>query len=158
MNDLAKKAIVIAGVFFLGVGTGYFAKPTKVTITSEIKTTDNKVDNKNTDKQDHKKVIIVEKKNPDGTTTKTTTITDDSDTKTTDKITDNKTSDSTSTKVVEYSKPSLFVAAMAGPNLKDLSGGLTYGASVDKRFLGPIFVGGYGFTNGQFGVRLGLEF
>lgn len=155
LGDVQKKVLVVVGAFALGLASGWFSRPEKVVTKVETKVVDHYVNSTNTSDVNHKKIVVVETKAPDGTPVKTTTITADDTKSTTSKVTDDSTSDTKSSKVVTYDKPSWLIAVTYGVSL---SGPPAYGGSVDKRILGPIYVGGYGLTSGQFGVRLGIQF
>ena len=58
--------------------------------------------------------------------------------------------------VQKAKRPDWLVGVSAGSQLSHL--GLTYGASVDRRVIGPVFAGVYGRTDGEFGLNVRLEF
>jgi hypothetical protein len=105
----------------------------------------------NTEKTDHKKVVIDKK--PDGEVT--TTITDDTATDT------QKTSDVT-TKVSETITPSkvgtLNISALGALDFSSRLPVPTYGLSITKEVLGPVTVGAFGLMNGVAGVSVGISF
>lgn len=101
-----------------------------------------------TDKTDHKTVVIDKKPTGDIITT----ITDDIDTKTQEKqqVDDTKTN-------VAAKRSMVNVSALVA---NDFVGSFkpTYGVSVSKEILGPITVGVFGLTNGTIGVSIGINF
>jgi hypothetical protein len=68
-------------------------------------------------------------------------------------------------KIVTAEKPQWKVGPMVGVNLKELNvgqslttGPLSYGAHVERRIAGPVFVGAWGLSSGQAGVIVTVEF
>lgn len=149
-----------------GAAVGYFATPTKVVTKTEIKEVIKEVDKRTEEaKQDRKndKIYVkVETILPDGTRKIETrivdkgTITIDSasqDTKTTDTTIDSKTE-----KTVEHSHESLVIYGLAGVKLNDFASGPELGAGVQKRVLGPFWLGAFGTNKLSGGVTLGISF
>lgn len=102
-------------------------------------------------KDTHKTTVTVTKQEPSGE--KITTTTTNVDTV----VAENKKTDSiTTTEVTQNKQPSINLSALVGVDIKDFTP--VYGASAQKRFLGPITLGLFGLTNGNFGVSVGLEF
>ncbi len=119
-------------IFLLGFGAARHTTPVKiVTQTKQVVKT-------------KKDVITVTKrvKLPDGTIT---TETRKEDRSTTDK---NKEFN----QIVENEK-----AQWRANVLYSLTKTNNYGASVERRILGPVFAGAYGFTDGNVGISVGLE-
>lgn len=112
-----------------------------------------KIDQKQTEQEDHTTTVIIHTKDPSGTEKTVTTINNNIDTKTKD--TDKTTIEET--KTVTPQKQNLWnVSAMAGVSVNDFVP--VYGAQVSKQVLGPISVGAFGFTSGLFGVSVGVSF
>lgn len=105
-------------------------------------------DKKATDKDVHKKIVIVKEKDKT-----TTTITEDTDTKTNETKDTNIKVDQT---VTAPARSTLNVSGLAGIDF--VKGQPVYGASVSKELLGPITVGAYGLTNGVVGLSIGINF
>lgn len=150
--------IKVASVtFLLGLSIGYFALPAKVVTKTETKTVEKLVEDQNKTTKNNKVVVVTETTAPDGTKTKRTEVTDKSVTTADTKTSDDVSSDSKSEKTVTYAKNELSISALVGIQIGD---GFTpsYGLSVQKRVLGPIYVGAFGFTNRLAGVSLGLSF
>ena len=138
------KLILGGAVILVSFAFGRFSAPTKVV--TQIKTVE--VEKKVSDTEDHKKVVIVQQ--PDGT--KTTTVTDDKSTKQKE---DTQVAQE-STKTVTRDSGRTSISALAG---LQITGGVpVYGASLTRNVLGPITLGGFGFTNGLVGVSIGLSF
>jgi len=66
--------------------------------------------------------------------------------------------DKTTEKTVEYKKTDTILSLGVKTNLTDLTSGLSYGLNVQKRMLGPIYMGGFGFTDGSAGATIGIGF
>lgn len=68
-------------------------------------------------------------------------------------------------KVTEAPKPQWKVSPLVGVNIRDLSlgqglttGPLAFGVKVDRRIVGPVFLGAWGISSGQAGLSVGMEF
>lgn len=145
MSQITKYLIVLLA----GVGLGYALMPKKVetkTVMVETKQTE-------AERNKHKETTTTEVVKPDGTKETVTKTTEDSNTQKTVKD-DTRTE---SEKTVTYGGPSIGVRLLAAT---DFSAGkpIDYGVSVDKRLLGPITVGAFGFRSGVVGLSLGLQF
>lgn len=170
-----KRAIII-GLVILAVGFafGRYSAPEKIKIEKETviveKTTKETKENAKTHTGRDKKYrkIIVELVHPDGTKETRTEIVEDTTTnRVTEKRTDSReendsTTTSKETKTIETGRSKLIVSAMAGPSLS-LSSGLSlgpisYGAHIQRNFLGPIMIGAWGLSSGTGGFSLGLMF
>lgn len=123
-------------LFALGFGAGKYSQPNK---SSESNTTE-------TDTKKETSTTVKEETRPDGTKIKeTTTISKKEDSKKSETI-----------KVVDNAKPNWKVGALAGFNLDTKYP--VYGAAVEKRLMGNVFVGVWGTTDKQIGVSASLEF
>lgn len=141
------KYYIIGGflLFAAGLGTGYYVMPSKiVTKTNTVTQTQDVI---------HYKVntVTVTKELPTGEKDTTTTTTNNT------VVNDKTTTDTKSSTVTTYAKPQWKVSAMAGLGSNNLALPI-YGAEVQKRLLGPIFVGAWGNSNKEGGISLGLEF
>jgi hypothetical protein len=128
INKLASVGLI----FLLGFGVARYTLPVKtITVTKEVV-------------KEKKDVVTVTKrvKLPDGTTT-TERRTEDRT------IRDTKKGSSTA---VENEKAQWKASA-----LLDLTRVDNYGVSVEKRLVGPVFVGAWGLQSGQVGLSLGME-
>ena len=144
MNQYIKNTLVILVVAATGYGFGRYVQPAKVTVKTEIitKEVEHKQNNIITDTKEIKK--------PDGTIEIDTTTEDKSVTNTTTNI-DQKTVQS-----VENLKPQWKISGTAGFRVNRV--GAVYGVLVERRIIGPIFVGLYGNDDKQGGLTIGLEF
>jgi hypothetical protein len=136
---------------------GRYAQPASVITKVETHETIKYVEKKTTTKQNNKDIVIIETRLPDGTITKETHIVD----KGTVIIDKSKESsdqkDSSSETVVSYNKPQWKAAALLG--IADYSlDNRVYGIEIERRVLGPIFIGAWGLNNKTIGVSAGLEF
>lgn len=135
-----KNMLIAAGVlilvFLLGVGVGKYSTPSKSTEKDKTVTSDQQ-----------------------GTTTNDTTITKPDGTVVKEHIVTvvkKEFIDREVAKVVEASKPSWAISALAGYSLQDNQ--RVYGIDVKKRVAGPVFVGAWGTTNRTIGLSIGYEF
>lgn len=69
------------------------------------------------------------------------------------------------TKIVDAEKPQWLIGPMVGVNFRDLTvpqgvftGPFSFGATVERRIAGPVFVGVWGVTSGQVGISALIEF
>lgn len=128
-----------------GYGIGRYAQPAKIEIKKEEVIKEVEVIKKD--------VVIVEKevKNPDGTVTTERVITDktqiDSKKETTEK----------QSSIVSNKKADWKVSASVGAESLKFTQPV-YGLHVERRILGPFFIGAYGMTNSNYGVSIGMEF
>ena len=143
---------------------GRYSAPVKIktevkTVTVEKVVYKTKTDTKN---QKHRKVIIVDNKKPTGEETKTTTITDDDTlTRKTDKdVAKDDTKKADITKEVTKESGHVTISVLAGTNFTGIpgSGGILYGAQVQRNLIGPVIMGVWGISNGTGGASLGLQF
>jgi len=95
------------------------------------------------------KTVIKQVERPDGTKETETTIEDKTRSET------QKESDKESSKIVSNEKAQWKISAHLVP--KEGLLGPVYGASVERRILGPIFAGAFGNTDKVFGLSVGIE-
>lgn len=133
---------------------------TKVEIKEVVKWKTKTVKSENKNKQ----TIIIETKLPDGTFKKETHILDKG-TVVLDKskdlekdITTAESSKKEQTKELELSNWKLSGIAYLEPNLEVSKTGISWGLLVERRVVGPIYVGLFGITNGSLGASLGVSF
>jgi hypothetical protein len=137
--------LIIIIAIAVGYGFGRYVQPAKVvTVVKEVKT-DNQVVDKNI------VTTVTETKKPDGSDTIVTKTED----KSVDKTKENDTFNSTTTTTNQ--KTQWRVSALAGLRYDNLTTP-NYGAIVEKRLLGPIFVGAWGNSGKEAGISIGLEF
>jgi hypothetical protein len=86
---------------------------------------------------------IIEKQLPDGTIITETEILD-------------RSKEKSRIDSIPPTKTNIIIRGMAGIDFR--SNNIVYGAGIDKRLLGPIWIGAYGHTNGLVGMSLSLSF
>ena len=156
---LTNKYFIVIFVFVVGVAAGRFSLPAKVITQIETQTIEKIVYKESKDINKDKVVVIEETINPDGSKTKKTTITDKSTITVNKDQTTDTASNSHSETVVDYGKNAFMISALASTSiLTDNQQSIAFGAHVQKRLLGPIYAGMFGFTDKRFGVSLGLTF
>jgi len=152
-----KRYFIIAGAAILialaAFAFGRYSAPERIKEVEKIKV----VEVEKKQQNEKKDVVTVITKKPDGTSV--TTVTDKTvvDTKTdTDTV-----ATSEKTREVTYRRPQWKLTGMAGfdTDTSDFTSVKPiYGAAVERRLLGPIFVGAWGLSNRTFGVSVALEF
>lgn len=156
----------VLGALIVGLAVGRFAAPTKVVTKTEVKDVEKKVEKKTTDSQKNKKnnkiVIVVETVMPDGTRRKETKIVDRGsitiDNSSTEERESDRTTETKTEKIVERSHDGLLIYGLAAAQLTDWAGGLEFGGGVQKRLLGPFWLGAYGTNKATVGVTVGVSF
>jgi len=158
MSNFMKKLLGLAGLFVLGVAVGRYSLPAKVVTKEVVKVEIREVEKKVTDKHTNTVTVVVETKKPDGTVVIEKRIVDKSTIETkSDKNTDTK-SESNKETTKEYAKNQYSLRAMVGKDLTNLTSPMVFGAAFDRKFLGPITLGVFGFSSGLGGVSVGLNF
>ena len=164
-----KKLLAALGVALVeGLALGRFTLPAKVVTKVEYKTEIKEVIKWKTQyaKQEdkNKDIVIIETKYPDGRVVREKHITDkgvihidkkEDGSKETDTKTDKKEET-----VTTYSKNDWHFMGMTSPSAVDkpFGGTLSYGLMIEKRIIGPFYLGGFGLTNGVLGVGVGIGF
>lgn len=167
--------------FAAGGAVGYYAVPSKVITKTETKTqsvADTKTQSNDTDiskksdsvqKNNNKVYTRTETIAPNGTKTITTSVVDKGTVSTNNNVINTNTdktdidsqlkssSDVTASKEVDHSKNDLLIYGIASEGYSNLLGGPSYGAGVQKRVLGPFWLGAFGTTTNA-GVTLGIGF
>lgn len=133
--------VFVVGLLLIGYSIGRYIQPTKVV--TKVQTVTQTV------VQDHIHTVTVTVAKPDGS--KVTTITQDNNSVV------SKDTDTNSSTVTVYNKPQWKISGMAGANYNSLSTPI-YGGQVERRVLGPVFIGIWGFNNKSAGLSAGLEF
>jgi len=136
-------AVALAG---LGYSFGRYVQPAQVQIKTQVQIKEVEVARKNVVTVTH------EEKKPDGTMIIDTRI-EDKSTETTKTDTKEKT-----TETITNLKPQWKVQGLAGISLDKSFVGEVYGVGVERRIIGPIFVGVYGKTSKEVGLSLSVEF
>jgi len=156
-SDKIKAAIIAAAV--LGAfAAGRYTAPAKVKVETKTVEVEKKVEQKERDR--HRETVIVEVTKPDGTRERTSKTVEDTETKT--QKTDNLSTSTSQLSEVTRKNSVLAVSLLAGAR-PEFSGGFSvgpfvYGAHVSKQVLGPISLGAWGLTSGEFGLSAGLQF
>lgn len=141
-------AIAVVALIVLGYAIGRYVQPAKVETKIVTQTQTVTVHDTNV------VTVVKEVTKPDGEVDKTTTTTDLSTTNT------DTTSKNTDTIIKDNQKPNWIVGGTAGLDLKS-SPTTLYGVRVEHRFIGPIFLGGYGMagtSSTTAGLSVSLEF
>jgi ribosomal protein S7 len=135
----------------LSAGTAYYFAPTKIETKTEVKEVEVVKETKKEQKHVNTKIVVTEY--PDGRKTTETYIVDDS-VVFVDKDVE-KQVEIVKEKKVENAKPqwNAKVSTSLYPNFNSI-----YQVDVNRRILGPIFLGVYGRTDKEFGIGVGFEF
>jgi hypothetical protein len=157
MTTKQKIAFVLV-VFVTGLAVGRFTLPTRVVTKTEIKTVEKEVIRYKEREQIDKNKTFKETFNKDGS--KTIFIVDKSKISKQEDITDqkDKTTDQKTEKTVEYSKTGLLVSVGAAIKVTAPQDGFVYEGRVEKRLLGPVWMGVGVRTDRTVGLSLGLGF
>lgn len=164
---LSKKALGLLVILFLtGVAVGRFTLPSKIVEKEKIvfqdRIIEKKIEVSASQKKNNKVYTKVEKILPDGTKTIESKIVNQDVT-----VTNNKTNQSTDTtisqttekeKTITYSKQDMIIAFGMSGRLDNLTGKIGYGGIVEKRLIGPIYIGVMGYTDRTYGFNIGLGF
>lgn len=157
LNENKYKILGVALLLLVAYALGKYTQPAIVVTKVETHEVIKYVEKETKTKQNNKDIVIVETRYPDGTVKKETHIVDKG-TVVIDKSKEGSSEkDSSSTTVVSYNKPQWKAAALLGITDYSLDNRV-YGLEVERRILGPIFVGAWGLTNKTIGVSAGLEF
>lgn len=158
--------VIFTGLFGCGFLLGRYSLPAEIVEKEKIvyqdRIVEKKVEIKDVKKKDHKIIVRFEKTMPDGTKTVETKIMDDSSTESSSTTTDNKTEDVT--KVDEKEKTTIFqtndtiVSLLASTHFSDITLGPNLGLSIQRKFIGPIYIGAFGYKDKSFGLSLGIVF
>jgi hypothetical protein len=149
MNVLKSKITIIVAVLMIGVGIGYFTKPTKVeTRTVEVEKT-KVVQKEGKSKYFYKKKII----KPDGTIEEIEVTKEEWDKL--EAATSEKQSD---TATVIKNDIGLSLSAFVLTPAKSLGKEMEYGVHVSKRVIGSVAVGVMATTDKKIGVSIGVDF
>lgn len=166
--SLSNKVKVILVIISLAgaAAFGRFTSPTKVVekehIVYQEKIVEKKVYVKDKDIKKNVVTIRLVTIKPDGTRTIETKTYDKSEIEIVQKGGSEKTDDvskeTDKTKTAEYKHDEFLISLGAKMDASNLSGAPTYGLLLNKRLLGPIYVGAFGFLDKSFGVTAGLSF
>jgi hypothetical protein len=147
LNLSVKQITFISSIILLLMALSYLAGKQHATL-KDVKTTTQ--DNKTVDT--HTVKTETETKKKDGTIQIVTT------TDTVQSTVDKKTVDTD----IKNISPKWNISAMVGEDLSSITSGPKYGLSITRIYsipiIGPITIGGFGFTSGLIGVSLGKSF
>ncbi|MEO5367568.1 MAG: hypothetical protein H7831_14680 [Magnetococcus sp. WYHC-3] len=155
---MTKRNIVILSLISLAIGgaIGYFFTPTRTVTKVEVKEVVKVVKETQKDKKNDKIVIVVETVLPDGTKKKETKIVDKGTITIRSDETSEKQVETKTEKVVEKEHDSLMIYAFGNTNVFNPS--LEYGLGVQKRVVGPFWLGAFGSNKVNIGLTLGISF
>lgn len=150
-----KKILIIlgSGLALVGIGYwfGYYKSPTKVVTKTKIQVIEKKVEVKNVNRD----ITTTTTKKADGSVV---TIVEDKSVEKTDSTTDTKSKEYT-TVVETRDVPKWHLSAIATLPVNDPSQGFNYGVSLDRRLIGPVWLGGiYVHQPKLVGFRLSVSF
>ncbi len=159
MNDTLKKILSYVIVFGIGAAIARFGLPARVVEKEHIVYQDRivvkEVEKKSTDKKDNKTYVRIVTTKPDGTKTVETRIIDMGETITLQ--TQQQSMQQDTSTVTDKEKTT---TRSTGDTLISLGvdNNIGYGLHINKRLLGPIFIGGFGYTDKIFGLNVGISF
>lgn len=152
-----RNILIGLGLVLLGAALGRFALPAKVVekehIVVQEKIVVKEVESKSVDKKDNKVYIHIITTKPDGTKVEETKIVDRDSTITIDKTAKDSNIDTSiitdKQKTTEYESNVLVALGM------DTNG--SYDVSIQKKLLGPIYMGVFGSTSKILGISIGFS-
>lgn len=164
-----KYAAAVLVVFGIGAAVGRFAGPTKIEEKEKIvykdSTTEKKDEKKDTTKKNDKVYIKLETIHPDGTRTIETRIVDKGTIQIDASGTTVKTEETSTVtekeKTATYAKQDWMVSALVSKNFNTLTDPPAFGASVQRRIIGPFYLGAFGLfgvTEKTVGASVGFGF
>lgn len=156
-NPTVRKVLVVIVVFVLGAAAGRYSLPAKVVVKTEVKTVEKLVHDTTKDDNKNTVTVVTEDKKANGEVVTTKTVIDKDKIVTNDKSDLNVSTDSQSSQTTTYDTKSLSISALAGVQFGN-SDALTYGLHVQKKLIGPIEIGLFGFTDKLLGASVGLRF
>jgi hypothetical protein len=155
----------------IGVGFGRLLAPSKVQIVEKEKIVEVekkiyvKDETKKENKDKKKRTVIIRITKPDGTIEERTEIVEEDnsiiaiDTKEKSEEKKKTEKEKLKEKIVKNKKPDWMISALASSNMKDIKSlQPDYGISVQRRILGPVYLGAFGITNKQVGLSVGFQF
>lgn len=152
-----RNVLVVVVVFVAGCAVGRFSLPAKIVEKERIVYQERIVEKRVEATKDHKVTTKLEMTKPDGTKTIETKIVNEKysdsniDTimnKDGSKVMEKENTSQTNT-IVSLLANATYSISIIGPNL---------GIMAQRRLIGPIYIGGFGYTDRSFGLSLGLAF
>jgi len=162
--SLKNLAITVPVIILASFMVGRYTVPTKTITKTEIQVVTKTVEVDKTATQVDKDVIVTETDKPDGTKVKETQYVDRVNTETTDIKNSQTKSDSKSETITTNEKYNWNVAALAGVNSEQslFDKQIGYGAIVQRRIIGPFYLGvwgeGFGTPVKSGGISIGGSF
>lgn len=147
-------AAIGAAVFVVGLGIGRFSLPARVVTKTETVTVEHVHEIKDDHKTDHSTTTTTRVEDR-GKVTTTTVTNNDVDSRSSDHTQDDKKTDALNQKTEDRAATWSIGAAMLG---KLGTPGVSYGAVLGYRVLGPIWVGGIITTSGGAAATLSVSF
>jgi hypothetical protein len=158
LPDSIKQPLMLSAAFLVGAAVGRCTLPAKIVTKTETKIVQQEVKAENKAITTKRNVDTTVTTKPDGTrvveTKDLSVVTDILAEKDQTKV----QSDHIDEKTVTYSKPSWMLGIGAGIHATSLKDGAIYSAQIQKRMLGPIWIGGSAQTDGFMGLSVHLEF
>lgn len=145
-------------VLAVGVGIGRYTTPTKVEtkveekIVEKIITKEAKTNNKN------REYVVIEVISPDGTIRREKRLIDKGVITVEKEASTERVIEKTVEKIVERKSDTYGVSLLYGKAIRHFSEVPAYGLVIDKKFIGPVKLGVFGFTNGLVGLSVGVSF
>lgn len=163
MSTKVKIVLVVVGLL-TAYAAGRFTTPSKIVEKEKIvykdKIDESKKSEEIASRQKHRILIKLTTVKPDGTRTTETKVyySDNIEITKNEQETkkEEKSIDKTTEKVVEYSKNEYFISGLVKTNSSFAAP--AYGLSVSKRFIGPVYIGAFAYTDTTLGCSLGLGF
>lgn len=165
MSSTAKIIAALIVSFLLGAAVGRYSLPAKIVTTEKTVYQDRvvikEVEAKHVDKKDNKITIRIETIKPDGTRTIETKIIDKDETIVVDHSSKDSSHDTSVVtqidKTVTYNTQSWIISAGLDSNAASFPS-YGFGGSIQKRILGPIYIGAFGYSDKSFGTNIGIAF
>lgn len=155
--------LVVALAIF---AAGRFTSPSKVVekehIVYQDRIVEKKIFVKDTSKKNNIVTIRLVTIKPDGTRTIETKTYDKSEIEIVQKDKEQKQEEKDKTidkeKTTTYAKNDTFISLGSKIDTRNLTSGINYGLFLNKRVIGPLYMGVFGFTDASGGISLGLGF
>ena len=158
--DIKYKVVIVVISLASSFAIGRYTVPEKVRIETKIVEVEKKSDSKEQDsnKNNHKKIVIVRVVKPDGEKQTTVTSTDESteNKKNVEKVSSDTQIAKEDKKEVTGNQQKVTISALVGGDITTRLP--VYGLSITRPILGPLTVGLFGLSNGSIGASVGLTF
>lgn len=162
LRQLVAVTLVALLLFVLGYGTARFRTPVKVVTKTDTQVVTKDIIKWRTRviKDSHEYKTVIEHKFPDGTWVRKSTDekTNEEKRDTRENRKEDKTSNTISQTTTTYSKPNWQFGVLTGFSATSPKGSFELGGYVDRRLLGPVWIGANATKSGRVGFSLGIEF